>query len=115
MNPLHGIKLVAAAVLTILVFSAGWATKGAFIAKRDLAIIEAKKEFIDVYQKAESEKSKLLETKLAELKANERVVIREIPKIINRDVYRNVCIDADGLRLIERARTGQADPDKPAN
>lgn len=115
MNPLLGLKLLAGLVIASLIFFAGWTTKGAFIAKRDLAIIEAKKEFIEVYQKAEFEKAQLLEAKLSELKANERLVIREIPKIINRDVYRNVCIDDDGLQLIERARTGQADTKQPVN
>ncbi|HEX7873044.1 MAG TPA: hypothetical protein VF475_09045 [Sphingobium sp.] len=32
-----------------------------------------------------------------------REITREVPKIIDRPVYRNVCIDADGVRLIERA------------
>lgn len=40
------------------------------------------------------------ETRIAELSANERVIEREKLRIINRDVYRNVCLDADGLRLI---------------
>ena len=32
-----------------------------------------------------------------------REITREVPKIIDRPVYRNVCIDADGLRLIRRS------------
>lgn len=32
-----------------------------------------------------------------------REITREVPKIIERPVYRNVCVDADGVRLIERA------------
>lgn len=32
-----------------------------------------------------------------------REVYREIPKIIDRPVYRSDCADADGLRLIDRA------------
>lgn len=32
-----------------------------------------------------------------------REIIREIPKIIDRPVYRNVCVDADGVRLLGRA------------
>ncbi len=31
-----------------------------------------------------------------------REITREVPKIIDRTVYRNVCIDADGVRLIRR-------------
>ena len=32
-----------------------------------------------------------------------REITREIPKIIDRPVCRNVCFDADGVRLLERA------------
>lgn len=32
-----------------------------------------------------------------------REITREVPKIIDRPVYRNVCVDADGVRLIDRA------------
>lgn len=32
-----------------------------------------------------------------------REITREVPKVIDRPVYRNVCVDADGVRLIARA------------
>jgi hypothetical protein len=32
-----------------------------------------------------------------------REIYREIPKIIDRPVYRNICADVDGVRLIDRA------------
>lgn len=32
-----------------------------------------------------------------------REITREVPKVIDRPVYRNVCVDADGVRLIGRA------------
>lgn len=32
-----------------------------------------------------------------------REITREVPKVIDRPVYRNVCVDVDGVRLIERA------------
>lgn len=32
-----------------------------------------------------------------------REIVREVPKIIDRPVYRNVCVDADGVQLIRRA------------
>lgn len=42
-----------------------------------------------------------------------REITREVPKIIDRTVYRNVCIDADGVRLIRRgveAANGEQPP-----
>lgn len=32
-----------------------------------------------------------------------REIYREVPKILDRPVYRNVCVDADGVRIIRRA------------
>lgn len=32
-----------------------------------------------------------------------REITREVPRIVDRPVYRNICVDADGVRLIERA------------
>lgn len=32
-----------------------------------------------------------------------REITREVPRIIDRPVYRNVCVDADGVQLIRRA------------
>lgn len=47
------------------------------------------------------------DTKAAEADVHRETIVREItrevPKIIDRPVYRNVCVDADGVRLIERA------------
>jgi hypothetical protein len=103
-----GVKLFIALLCAGLIFGAGWRVKGAFIAERDLAIAEAKEEFITVYKDAEKGKADLLEKKLGELKANEKTIIREREKIVDRPVYRNECIDADGVRLIESARNGEA-------
>lgn len=108
-------KIILSLCLLTLAFTAGWKTKGAFVAKHDLAIVEAKKEFIKAYQDAEADKATILENKLSELKANEKTIIHEREKIVDRPVYRNECIDADGLRLIEGARNGKADTIKPAN
>jgi hypothetical protein len=42
-----------------------------------------------------------------------REIIRVVPQIIDRPVYRTVCVDADGVRLIERA-TAAANGRAPA-
>jgi len=108
-------KIIIVAIALFIAFIAGWQVKGAFVAKRDLAIAEAKAEFIKAYQEGEAHTASIVEKKLQELKANEKVIERERVKIIDRPVYSNECLDADGLRLIERARTGKADTVKPAN
>jgi hypothetical protein len=32
-----------------------------------------------------------------------REITREVPRIVDRPVYRNVCVDADGVQLLRRA------------
>lgn len=114
MNPLL-IKLVAALVVIAVSFGAGWRVKAAFVAERDLAVVEAKTAFIDAYREAESGKAEILESRLSELRANERIINNEILKVVDRDVYHNVCLDSDGLLLIERARAGKSDTAEPAS
>jgi hypothetical protein len=46
-------QLIIAGIIAIGAFWAGWQVKGAFVAKRDLAIIEAKNEFIQAYREGE--------------------------------------------------------------
>ena len=108
-------KIIAAVVVLIVAFIAGWQVKGAFVAKRDLAIVEAKNEFIKAYQEGEAHTASIVEKRLQELKANEKVIERERIKLVDRPVYSNECLDADGLQLIERARTGETHSKQPAN
>lgn len=108
-------KIIAVVIVVLVSFIAGWQVKGAFVAKRDLAILEAKNEFIKAYQEGEAHTASIVEKRLQELKANERVIERERIKLVDRPVYSNECLDADGLLLIERARTGKTDTIKPTN
>lgn len=99
-------------IVAVLCFGTGWKIKSWQIAERDLAIMEARDAMIAEYRINEAGKAKILEDKLSTLRANERVIEREKLKIINRDVYHNECIDADGVRLIEAARGGNSDTTK---
>ena len=49
-----------------------------------------------------------LEEKLQKLRENERTVVRETTKVVERPVYRNVCLDPDGVRLINADKEGKA-------
>ncbi len=121
LKAIGNLSIVQKIMLSFLLYVLGCLT-GAFILyqvmswkndSEELAVKNAVDIFIEEYRKNESNKSAILQEKLNSLRANEREIIREIPKIINRDVYHNVCIDNDGLSLIERARTGKANTNKP--
>lgn len=106
------IRLIGYSILLFFMMYIGWYAHDVYDDSQELLIEQAKKEFLSSYQASEQNQANILQNKLDQLHANERIVNHEITKIVNRDVYHNVCIDADGLRTIESARTGQADTSK---
>lgn len=107
------IKLLIIAGALVLAAFAGWKVNDWRHDAEQLAIEQAKAEFVQMYRESEKKQADTLQAKLDELKANERVVNHEITKVITRDVYRNECLDDTGVQLIERARAGKADTGKP--
>jgi len=58
--------------------------------------------------KREFDQAVVLDGWLAKHAQNERVIVREVVKLVDRPVYSNVCLDGDGLRLINAAKRGDA-------
>ena len=108
------VKLIAAAAIASVSFYSGWRMKAAFVAEAELAEISAEKKITEEFKKFENSISDKLETRMQELKANERVIEREKIKVVENNpvVYNVECLDAAGLQLIERARTGKSNPVK---
>ena len=44
-----------------------------------------------------------------------QIITREVERVVEKPVYRNVCLDADGLRLIERATRAGAATGEPGD
>lgn len=106
-------KLVVAALALCACAAGGWTTRGWYEQAKDLAELQGANAAIDAAMKRESGIAGALEIRLQELKANERVIERETVKIVNRPVYQSVCLDADGLRLINLSKATSAT--KPAD
>ena len=72
--------------------------------KQELVVEQAK------VNDAQQKKYNLVVGELEELKLkrqdNAKVLYKQVEKVITRDVYRNVCLDDDGLRLINEAISG---------
>lgn len=60
-----------------------------------------------------------LESKNAEARIVYRTITHSVDKVIDRPIYLNTCIDADGLQLVNAALAGvaaaPADPGQPHN
>lgn len=83
------------------------------------AKIEAIKKAADAVHQAAVEAdqhAQELEKARAQREIVYRTITKQVDKIVDRPVYRNVCLDDDGLRVINDALRGEAaaDPGKPA-
>lgn len=89
-------------------FYAGWKSHVGVTAERDLAQQNERKAVLDAQVKRESVIAERVASQIAEINANQKVIEREKIKIVQNPVYRNECLDASGLRLIESARNGNS-------
>lgn len=90
------------------------ATTGAFFEGKHVAQGEAAREKLgqlvqalnerDAKQKQIDQLEKAATQREQDRQVEVRNVYTEIPKLIDRPVYRNVCVDGDGVRLLDRAQ-----------
>lgn len=105
MNPL-AIRILAVVIFAAVCFGTGWRVKAAFVAESELAAQQARVEMISLVRAEEGRVAAVVEERLKELRANERTIEREKIKVVENPVYKNECLDYDGVNLINRARTG---------
>jgi CTP synthase (UTP-ammonia lyase) len=101
-------KLYLYGALIIVIFVGGWQSRSWYEDSKDLAEKKATEKAEKKFRAEESEVARYVESKLQELRANERIIERHHTKVVSNPVYRNVCTDADGLRLINSYATGTA-------
>lgn len=92
--------------LYVFAFLAGWFINGWY---HDSLQLVADKAAASVAEQAASNQlrqAEVLADTLKRLRANERTIYKESVKLVDRPVYSNVCVDADGLRLINAAKNG---------
>lgn len=80
-----------------------------------LAIEQAAVDKYKATAEADAKAAAALETKKEAINVQYRTITRTVEKLVDRPVYRNVCLDDDGLRAVNEALRGPpADPGKPA-
>ena len=108
------VKLIAIGLAVIIAFIAGWKVNGWRYDAQIAETEKARQAMIDAFREEEAKSAAVLEQRLKELRANEKVIERERIKLVDRPVYNTECLDADGLQLIERARAGKTNTSKPS-
>jgi len=113
---MNQVKYGLYALLAFLIFFSGWSVNDWHRDSKELAIQEAILDLQEDYHETEKQVSRTLENTLKELKANERVIERETVKVIERPVYRNECLDDDGVQILNRQRGDkEADSTEPTS
>ena len=101
---------LAVVALIAAIAAGGWVGRGWYEDSRDLAEERGAQAAIDAAMERESKVAEKVEDRLADLKANERIIDRGVIREIQNPVYRNVCLPAGGLRVLNAAARGEPVP-----
>jgi hypothetical protein len=78
----------------------GWTVADWRADARELQRVQAQKEVADEQQRMVSQASARFETQREQRGARERIVVKEVQRVLEKPVYRNVCLDDGGLRIL---------------
>lgn len=92
--------------LYVVAFLGGWLTNSWYSDSLELVATKAAQVASQDFQGAQLKQAEILQSTLSRLQANEKTIIRENVKLVDRPVYRNVCLDPDGLRNANAAKNG---------
>jgi hypothetical protein len=99
-------KLLTGALLLMSAFYTGYQYASYKADSKTLESLLNQQEIMKEYLSKESSIASLVEERLQELKANERVLERERVKIVEKPVYNISCIDEEGQALIKKYALG---------
>ena len=92
--------------LYAVAFLAGWLVNSWYSDSMELVATKAAQATSQDLQGAQLKQAEILQSTLSRLKANEKTIIRENVKLVDRPVYHNVCLDSDGLYNANAAKNG---------
>lgn len=104
------VKLLAIAVVLAGFGLGGWTARGWFEDAKRLAIVEGRQELAEQIRGDISGIAQTVETRLGELRANERIIDRGIIREIQKPIYQRVCAEPDVVRLLNAALRGESVP-----
>jgi hypothetical protein len=93
-------------LLLLAAFAGGWLIHGWFSDSLELVANKAAQASAQEAAGVQLKAAELLQTELSRLSVNEKTIIRENVKLVDRPVYHNLCLDPDGLRNANAAKNG---------
>ncbi|KAA0016681.1 hypothetical protein F0A16_16540 [Salinicola corii] len=110
---MNGRALAVVAALAI-VAGTGWLARGWFEDAQRLTEERAARLVADAAMAREADIAGVVEDRLAELDANQRIIDRGVIREIQKPIYRNVCLGDNAVRLLNNAAAGRApEPTEP--
>ena len=108
--------VLAAVALAALAagFTGGWKVQAWRWAAADGARAEAQVEQDRLQRRVADESAARHAAEVAAIAAQRRVLTKEIERVVEVPLYRNVCLDDSGLRLVEAAARGTDPAGEPA-
>ncbi len=101
------IRLLAAVLMLATTATSGWLARGWFEDSQRLTTQRVIEQSIAAAMARESEIASAVEARLAELKANERIIDRGIIREIEKPIYQRVCLEPRLVRLLNDAAAGR--------
>lgn len=106
-----------AAALALLTAGAvaGWQVQGWRHGRIEAARLEHEAEVRRLNERGAHAASAGYEADRELVRVEFQTITREVDRVVEKPVYRNVCLDADGLQLLERATRGSAATGEPGD
>ncbi|WP_083941561.1 hypothetical protein [Salinicola socius] len=102
------LRIVIVAIALAIAAGGGWISRGWFADAQRLTEERAARLVVDAAMAREADIAGVVEDRLAELDANERIIDRGIIREIQQPIYRNVCLGDNAVRLLNDAAAGRA-------
>lgn len=99
------LTIIAMAVAALLAFGSAWKVQDWRFDAREKERLELAQEAQKMRQKATVQASVKYEKKKEETRVKYVTVVETIEKIVERPIYKNTCIDEDGLKVINEGIT----------
>ena len=88
----------------------GWVVRGWYEGNLIVAVLEDRAALVDAVRGDVSGIAKQVETKLAKLKANERIIDRGVIREIQKPIYQRVCFEPELIELLNASLRGEPAP-----
>ena len=108
----HAAAALAAAALA---FAGAWKVQDWRYGAQEAARLEQEREARVLRARSVDNAAASHEVEREQVAAEFKVITREVERIVEKPVYRNVCLDDDGLRVIGKAIGASSNPSQPAS